>query len=164
MQEHTKAAFQAYSDLIKQLIALSTGVVGFVVAVAKLMPTGSLEPTVWTWVALGGLVASIMAGIIAIGRIIGLLDENAADTSDPILQVAGIAQQVLFLGAIVAIVLWLWGAAGVAAPPDAPPSDAPPAVAPSPESPAAATPPAVASPPTAAPPPADPPPGATPPS
>jgi hypothetical protein len=111
----TKLFFDSASDLAKQLIAVSTGVLGlsitFLKDVVKVTPGVSFGPLRWCWFL---YLTSIVCGfwtLMAVTGSIGLLLQNKDSTPviDNIKIPAG-AQIILFIAATICLVLYGLGA------------------------------------------------------
>ena len=112
MKDSLQKAFDTYVALIKQVIALCTAVLGFTIALLKLIPSDQLEIWNATYVALVALILSIFFGILALGRVISFLSTEPTSTTDDVLRALGILQQVCFIAGIIFLVIWLVSTAG----------------------------------------------------
>jgi hypothetical protein len=49
---------------------------------------------------------SIVFGILAMGRLVGMLDNRPSSTNDQTLRIFGIAQQIMFVLGVALLVIW----------------------------------------------------------
>jgi hypothetical protein len=96
--QNVKEAMTLALDLVKQQIALASGILVFS---GTLLKTGALTNTRWLSLSWGAWVLSIFVGFLAIGRVTTLISEGRYAEMDKGFGILGMLQQLsLFLGIV----------------------------------------------------------------
>ena len=118
MEERIKKAFDAPTDVTKQLITLATAIIGGFVAFVKSDAHTTLDFRQWGFaltLSFGCLALSIVFGLIALMQITGHLGNTAIDNPTPYsnkIKYAAVIQVALFaLGTLIfvfGVPTWKW--------------------------------------------------------